>query len=561
MSFASRVYENRRSAASVGAVTLFGAGLLGFALLYEGEATADVDLNDSGVWVTQTASGKLGRFNYEAKALDGTLLANSTSFDVEQDAQRVLLDSVGDSSASPVDPALLALDGTMKFPTGAQVAAGGATTAVYDGETGRTWVIPFDGAVSFDEKEMKPVLKAGPGGAITVSNDGTVFLAVPADRKLYTIPTGAQGVAEEPEESELPVKTDAEVQASAVGDEPVVLDQSTGTLVLRGGDTVEVDEGAGGKLQQPSDDSDVVVLATPKGLVSQPLDGGESTTRTASGNPSAPVQLGGCTYGAWSGSGQVVRDCAGPDNDVDQVLEGVDAAATLVYRVNRDVIVLNDVADGSLWMAADEFEKVDDWDLTMPEDAEGEKTESEDTTPEHVDQFVADRDKTNRPPEPKDDTFGVRPGRTTVLNVLGNDFDRDGDVMTVSVKGEPKGDIGVDRVLTGAALQADVPADATGSTSFDYEVDDGRENGTAIASVDVKVVPPEENNPPEQTGKPVLRVGQDGLGDIKVLPYFKDPDGDDLFLSNASTADKRDEVRFRPDGTIEFRDGGTATGH
>ena len=91
MSFVSRVYENRRSAASVGAVTLFGAGLLGFALLYDGEATADVQLNDSGVWVTQTASGKVGRFNYEAKALDGTLLANSASFDVEQDAQLSLI--------------------------------------------------------------------------------------------------------------------------------------------------------------------------------------------------------------------------------------------------------------------------------------------------------------------------------------------------------------------------------------------------------------------------------------------------------------------------------------
>ncbi|MFD2797441.1 Ig-like domain-containing protein [Promicromonospora vindobonensis] len=560
MSFASRVYENRRSAASIGAVTLFGAGLVGFALLYEGEATADVELNDSGVWVTQTASGKLGRFNYEAKALDGTLLANSTSFDVEQDAQRVLLDSGGDSSASPVDPALLALDGTMKFPAGSKVAAGGATTGVYDAETGRTWVIPFDGAVAFDEKEMKPVLEAGPGGEVTVSDDGTVFVAVPSDGKLYTIPTGTQGVAEEPEESELPVKPDAKVQVSAVGDEPVVLDQSTGTLVLPGGDTVEIEDGAQGMLQQPSGDSSNVALATTKGLVTQPLDGGESTTRTASGNPSAPVQLSGCTYGAWSGSGQVVRDCAGPDNDVDQVLEGVDAAATLVYRVNRNVIVLNDVADGSLWMAADEFEKVDDWDLKMPEDEEGEKTESEDTTPEHVDQFVAKRDQANRPPEPKDDAFGVRPGRTTVLNVLGNDFDRDGDVMTASVKGEVKGDIAVDRVLNGAALQANVPAEATGTTSFDYEVDDGRENGKATASVDVKVVPLEENNPPTQTGKPVLRVGQDGLGTIKVLPYFKDPDGDDLFLSNASTADKRDEVRFRPDGTIEFRDGGAATG-
>jgi hypothetical protein len=560
MSFVSRVYENRRSAASIGAVTLFGAGLLGFALLYEGEATADVELNDSGVWVTQTASGKLGRFNYEAKALDGTLLASSTSFDVEQDAQRVLLDSVGDSSASPVNPALLALDGTMKFPTGAKVAAGGATTAVYDDETGRTWVIPFDGAVAFDEKEMKPVLKAGPGGEITVSNDGTVFLAVPSDGTLYTIPTGAQGVAEDPEESELPVKPDAEVQASAVGDEPVVLDQSTGNLVLPGGDTVTIEDGAQGMLQQPSDDSSTVVLATTKGLVSQPLGGGEATTRTASGNPSAPAQLGGCTYGAWTGSGQVVRDCPGPDNDVDQVLEGVDAAAVLVYRVNRNVIVLNDVADGSLWMAADEFEKVDDWDLTMPEDKEGEKTESEDTTPEHVDQFVAKRDQANRPPEPKPDTFGVRPGRTTVLNVLGNDFDRDGDVMTASVKGAVKGDITVDRVLDGAALQANVPADATGTTSFDYEVDDGRENGTATSSVDVKVVPLEENNPPTQQGEPVLRVGQDGLGSIKVLPYFQDPDGDDLFLSNASTADRLDEVRFRPDGTVEFRDGGTTTG-
>jgi hypothetical protein len=563
MSLVSSVFENRRSVASVGVVTLFGAGLLGLALWYDGEATADVQLNDSGVWVTQTASGKLGRFNYEAKALDGTLLANSSNFDVEQDAQRVLLDSLGDSSASPVNPAQLALEGTMKFPAGAQVAAGAATTAVYDGETGRAWVLPFDSA-AFDEKKLKPTLKAGKGGELTVSKDGTVFLAVPADGTLYTIPTGAQGVAEDVEESDLPLATTAEVQVSAVGDEPVVLDQSTGNLVLPGGDTVEVPDGAQGVLQQPSGESDNVVLATPNGLVSQPVGGGDATTRTASGGtsvtPSAPVQLGGCVYGAWSGTGQVIRDCAGPDNDVDQVLEGVDDSMRLVYRVNRNIIVLNDVANGSLWMAAEEFEKVNDWDLKMPEDGEGKKTESEQTTPELVDHTVAERNKANRPPKPADDSFGVRPGRTTVLNVLGNDMDPDGDVMTASVQGEPDGDIGVDRVLDGAALQADVPKDATGTTTFDYEVDDGRENGTATAKVNVKVVPLEENNAPVQPGEPVLTVGQDGLGTIKVLPYFKDPDGDDMFLSNASTADPLDEVRFRPDGTIEFRDGGTAIG-
>ncbi|WP_229872745.1 Ig-like domain-containing protein, partial [Promicromonospora soli] len=325
-----------------------------------------------------------------------------------------------------------------------------------------------------------------------------------------------------------------------------------------------VPDGAQGVLQQPSGESDNVVLATPNGLVSQPLGGGDATTRTASGGtsvtPSAPVQLGGCVYGAWSGTGQVIRDCAGPDNDVDEVLEGVDSGTSLVYRVNRNIIVLNDVANGTLWMAADQFEKVEDWDLKMPEDGEGKKTDSEQTTPELVDHTVAERNKANRPPVPKDDSFGVRPGRTTVLNVLGNDMDPDGDVMTASVQGEPDGEIGVDRVLDGAALQADVPEDATGTTTFDYEVDDGRENGTATAKVNVKVVPLEENNAPEQPGEPVLTVGQDGLGTIKVLPYFKDPDGDDMFLSNASTADPLDEVRFRPDGTIEFRDGGTAIG-
>ncbi|WP_036964539.1 Ig-like domain-containing protein [Promicromonospora kroppenstedtii] len=558
MSLVSRVYENRRSAASVGVVTLFGAGLLGFALLYDGEATADVQLNDSGVWVTQTASGKVGRFNYEAKALDGTLLANSASFDVEQDAQRVLLDSVGDSSASPIEPAQLTLRGTMKFPAGAQVGAAGATTAVYDEESGKAWVLPFDGAVAFDEKKLKPTLKVGKGGTLAVGKEGTVFLAVPADGKLYTVPTGAQGTAKDADESSLPMSADAKIQVTAVGDQPVVLNQSTGNVVLPGGDSVEIKDASQGMLQQPSDKADNVVLATPSGLVSQPLGGGDATTRSAEGTPSAPVQLSGCVYGAWT-SGQVIRDCEGSDNDVDERLEGIDASTSLAYRVNRNVIVLNDVANGSLWMAADKFEKVDDWDLKMPEDAEGEKTESEQTTPEQVDQFVAQRDKANRPPVAKDDNFGVRPGRTTVLNVLGNDVDKDGDVMVAAVKGEAEGDIKVNRVLDGAALQADVPADATGTTTFTYEVNDGR-GGTDQASVDVRVVPLEENNPPVQSGEPVLRVGQDSMGTIKVLPYFTDPDGDDMFLSNASTADPLDEVRFRPDGTIEFRDGGTTTG-
>ena len=540
-------------------VALFSGALVALAFLQDGEATAELELNDSGVWVTQTASGKLGRFNDEAQALDSTLLAGSSTFDVQQDEGRVLLTDEGASSASPVDPAQLVLSGPVQAPRGALVASGGPATAILDPEDGRLWVLPFDGVTAFDEEELDPTAELGNGGLLTVATDGTVFVAVPSDQKLYRVETGTRGAPGEVTESELPVAKDAEVEVTAVGDEPVVLDRTASALVLPDGEVVDLPGGAEARLQQPSDEKRSVVVGTPTGLVDQPLGGGESTTRVADGVPAAPVQVGACTFGAWSGTGRVVRDCPGTDRDVDENLEG--AEGELAYRVNRDVVVLNDVAGGALWMAADDFEKVDDWDLTMPEEAEGEKTESETTTPELVDQFVAQRDKPNRAPTPQDDDLGVRAGRTTVLNVLGNDTDPDGDVMTVSVEEPPDAADGmtVHRVLDGLALQANVPEDASGSATLTYTVDDGR-GGTARANVRVRVVPAGSNDAPVPDGEPVLRVAQGGEATIKVLPFWRDPDGDDLVLSSAATGDVADEIRFRPDGTIEFRDGGAATG-
>ncbi|MGW2091791.1 Ig-like domain-containing protein [Promicromonospora sukumoe] len=553
-----------RSAVSGGVVGVFAGTLILMSLLHQGESTAEVDLDDSGVWVTKTSAGLLGRFNNEAQAMDGTLLSGSSTFDVQQAEYRVLMTDPGTATASPVDPAQLALDGTMTAPAGAVITSGGHTTAVLDPEDGRLWVLPFEAAAQFSAEDLEPTAELGPGARVAVATDGTVFGASPAKGRLATVTTTGSGAVEDVTDVELPVAKGAEVEVTAVGERPVVLDRTAATLVLPGGDVVNLAGGAEARVQQPSAEADAVVVATPKGLVTQPLRGGDPTTRVGQGTPAAPVQLGGCTFAAWSGTGRVVRDCPGTDRDVDEELEG--AEGELAYRVNRQVIVLNDVSSGTLWMAADNFEKVDDWDLKMPEDAEGEKTESETTTPEMVDQFVAQRDKPNRPPEPEDDSIGVRPGRTTVLDVLGNDLDPDGDVLTASIK-EPAGkvagtkasDVSVDRVLDGAALQANVPETASGSTTFTYTVDDGR-GGTADAKVQVRVVPLSENEPPAPKGEPVLRVAQGGDAKIKVLPFWRDPDGDDLVLSSADTADPMDEVRFRPDGTVEFRDGGTATG-
>src|SRR5690606_12145470 len=104
----------------------------------------------------------------------------------------------------------------------------------------------------------------------------------------------------------------------------------------------------------------------------------------------------------------------------------------LRFRVNRDVIVLNDVIGGAAWMASEDLQKVDNWeDITPPE---GETDENDDeTTDETVETTLPERSAINTPPVAVDDEFGVRPGRTTMLPVLDNDSDADGDVLTVTI--------------------------------------------------------------------------------------------------------------------------------
>src|SRR5690606_16438031 len=132
--------------------------------------------------------------NYESQALDGSLNAGSASFDVQQDEGRVLLDDQGTGSASPVDIAHLKLSGQVRLPAGAQVASGGATTAVLDGEEGLLWVLPFDGATSFDAEKLEPTAEVEGDGVLTVSQDGTVFAAIPSTGTLWTVGTTSNGV-------------------------------------------------------------------------------------------------------------------------------------------------------------------------------------------------------------------------------------------------------------------------------------------------------------------------------------------------------------------------------
>lgn len=549
-----------REVASATVVALFAGAVVAMAVASPGEATADLELNDSGVWVTRTSTGELGRFNSRSGAVDGTLLAPSASFDVHQEAKDVLLEDAGTSVVAGVDVARLTLGAAVALPVGAQVAMRSGTIAVLDEESGDLWVAPRAELDALDLAETDPIVTLNGPAALTVGDDGTAHVAVATDGIVLSVPVDDGAVGSVREEALDDVAPSADLDATTVGDEVVVLDRTASALHLPGGDRVDLAGGSGARLQQSGEASDVVLVATGSSLVSQPLDGGEATVRSASGEPAAPVHVAGCAYGAWAGSGTVVRDCPGTDFDVERTVDGLDAGAGVAYRVNRDVVVLNELASGTLWVASEDFEVIDEWEQTTPEQAQdGEEAESDDTAPEAVDSAELDRSGENRPPKASDDQFGVRSGRATILPVLGNDIDPDGDVMVATLTGNQPSVGAVTPVLDGAALQITVPDDASGSSTLTYTVDDGR-GGKDTGEVGLTVVPPEKNSAPEQVSEPVLTVARGGSGSIDVVPYFLDPDGDDVYLADAAATTPGDRVDARPDGSVEFQDGGSSTG-
>src|SRR5699024_3082586 len=146
-----------------------------------------------------------------------------------------------------------------------------------------------------------------------------------------------------------------------------------GTVLTPDGLSVEIPGGGTAVLQQASAASAAVYVATATDLIAVPFDGSEPTAVASGGEgvPAAPVSLLGCAYGAWNGSAKFVRDCIDSGDDLKTDIEGVTAQSQLKFRVNRDVIVLNDIVQGATWLASEALQRVDNWDdLTPPEGEE-----------------------------------------------------------------------------------------------------------------------------------------------------------------------------------------------
>jgi hypothetical protein len=532
------------------------------AVLYPGFKTTEVDLNDGGVWVVSKSKNAVGRLNYPSRVLDGAVTPASTTFDILQDAGEVFVDDESGSTLNQVSPANMRLGGDKQLPGAADVSFGSEVISVTDAASGKVWAVSPSTVNGFDEEATEPVLVGSEGTVSAVGADDRIYTADPKSGVVTVTGVDANGdVTSSDAETWGELKGSGDLQITVVGDQPVVLDTAAGKLLLPGGKRLQLENARDAKLQQTGPGSDFVAISTPKALLKQPLDGGTAKTVSFGGEgvPASPVQLGGCVHAAWSGANKYVRACTNDADDKNVDVPKASASPSYVFRVNRDLVVLNDVNSGNVWLVNQNMQLVNNWEDVIPP-----KETSDDADKDSADEVqqtvLPDRTKPNSAPVAKPDTFGVRAGRTVVLPVLDNDTDPDGDILTVRAPDPIRSGI-LAPIYGSTGFQVSVPADKTGSETFKYTVDDGR-GLSATSDVTLNIVPSGENSAPRQKpNRNTTLVVQAGKSvSQNVLIDWIDPDGDDLYVVSATGSDPRDQVKIRPDGLLTFQDAGTEPG-
>ncbi len=533
----------RRRALSTAAMVTAPLVVVVLALVHPGYPTARVELNDGAVWVTATDLLRLGRFNAQVEELNAGLVTTGGRFDVLQDGQDVLL--VEPTTLSVVDPAGVVPAARLSLPAGAQVSMAAGTVAVVDA-SGDAWVRPVAGVADLQPGTDPPDLQVGTGGAVVVARTGTAFAVDGSSGDVTRLdlregrpvaqPAGTFGVAVD--------------QLTTVGDEPVglagsVLHTVHGEVGLAAADAV---------LQQPGPAADRVLAATRTALLEVSLHPEVvAVHRTGtSGAPAAPVRVGRCGHAAWAtAAGSYLRLCDGAA-PYTAGLEGLSTAVEPVFRVNRSVVVLNDVRDGRVWLPdRDTAVREPSWQDVVPEQDPGDQQQAADQVPRTVQESSAECGSDAVPPQAVDDDFGARAGRATILPVLDNDSSADCAILVISeVDPVPEAFGHLDLVYGGRALQLRVAPGAAGTVTFTYTITDGR-GTTTPSTASVRVSVRDGDTPPAQVRVGLLVVEQGARVDRDVLGDFRDPDGDDLVLVAADA--QVGTARFRRDGTVSYQ--------
>ena len=526
------------------------------AVVSNGYAAQKVTLDDGSVWVSNGTSQVIGRANPQVLALNTVVASTGTDIEVVQHGTTVLLFDRTDAKVDIVDAATsTVLDSAPLPPQQPELFIAGDNVVVGSAATGQFWILALADLANFDA-QSQPTLSLGADAIATVSPAGVLWVYSHAARQVYRVDAAKSDTVDRTPGVRFGDSA-ADVSITAVGDSWVLLDRAARTVRTTGGTidlSARIAGGGDPVLQRPSAGGDAVLVGTSAGLLSVPLGGGTATVLASghSGTPVAPVVVKGCSYAAWS-DGTALRRCGSGEGIPLQLPSLPAGASRLGFVVNDDTVVLNDPRGGGTWAVQQNGQYIDNWSelITVRQDQQQVQDDSEDTPPDY--------DKTQTPPVAVDDSLGARPGRSSVLPVLLNDYDPNGDVLVITDFTQVEDTVGhLDLINNAQQLQLTLLPGASGTVGFDYTISDGR-GGSASAHVTVAVRLPSDDSPPVQVRQSKALVVEGGRVTTSVLGDWIDPDGDAFYLSGASTAEP-DGVSFKPEGTLAFTEGGTNAG-
>ncbi len=545
---------HRSLVASLASGTVIAALIAGVAIVSTGYPAQRLDLGDGSVWVANNQQQAIGRANTEVLELNSVVPTSGSDLDVLQSGDTVLLVDLTEARIEIVDPATSEVTDSIALPPdGPEVYLAGQRVVIFERGTGRTWIMDLDALPAFDSQAPSS-LDLGTDALVSVDPSGVLFGWAPAAGMLYRVNTSLSDAVVSTASLALGTDT-AGLQLSSVGGSWVFWDAVERAVTTERGGTVVLSElvpsGAGSLLQDAASSGSRALVSHSGGLVGVPLDGTdpvELATGT-SGLSAAPFALEGCEFAAWS-SGQSWRRCGTEGEGQLTTLASMPSTASLSFVANGARAVLNDGRSGSTWAVQREGQLINNWDdLIVPDDEEPEEQQNDEDVPTEI-------EKAQEPPVAVDDAFGARPGRASVLPVLLNDYDPNGDVLAITELTAIDESVGrIDLINEQQQVQLTLTAGASGTVTFGYTITDGR-GGSAAATVTVSVRTPEQNGAPEQVRRTTATVASAGRVTTEVLGDWVDPDGDPFYLTDASVP-APDSVAYKPGGSVVFSDAGS----
>ena len=568
------------------------ASVLVVASRADGREVSRATPNDGGAWIIDRGNARIahidhgtGEFTVEARVDDaGGSLATSS---ILQADGALLVHNEVSNSARRVTPASASIDIPVEVAAGIEVSARPGGVALFDTENSILWwpdIEEFAGDASgfptlFDAEQLfgeaRPgqlVVRAGldiPDG----QRDGPEPIATVV---LHASENASASVAfvsltGEPVIHNLPEGFDPQFSTGA--EDAVVLVDDDQWLVATAAGTSELGQiGAVAALQRPGEDPDNVgALLADGGYLVQSLTGAESPPATGQGivplldhRQQQPILHQGCLHflGENDGAVDLWGWCPGEGQirafDLDRDLDAIPPNSH-IRLVNGEIWV--DELDGFALRSRDDLTLERTVELQDPDEAEdAEETEGgveirefdpNDPNAELDDADQFDEESINEEPEASDDEAGTRVGRDVFVDVLANDIDPNGDVLSVDsidVSGELQGQLDVLLAPAGSGIVVNQPTQASpGAAQIEYTVTDGR-GGSSTATVSFTVHGDDTNLAPTPVPDR-LRVSAGAEVRADLLANDSDPEADPLTMTDIQSESVR-VISQHPSGVV-----------